>query len=131
MLAERLGHRAPEAADDGVLLDGHDATGLLGGFHDAGHVDGLDGGHVHDVGVDAGRGQDVRGVHHAGRLRAGADERDVAALAHDLDAAELEPVARLEERLGVVADEADEDRPVVLDRPGQDLLGLDLIGGAR
>ena len=129
ILAERLSHGAPETTDDGVLLDGHDAAGLLRRRHDAGHVKRLDGGHVDDVGIDAGGGEDVRRVDHAGRLGAGADERDVGALAHDLDLAELEAVAGLEQRLRGVAHEADEDRPVVVDRPGQDLLGLDLVGG--
>ena len=74
-------------------------------------------------------GQQVGCVDHARSLRAGADEGDVGALAHDLDLSELEPVTGLEEGLGDVAHEADEDRPVVLERPGQDRLGLDLVGG--
>ena len=130
VLGQRLCHGPAEVADDGVLLDGHDAPGAPGGLDDAGHVERLDGGHVHDVGLDAAPREDVGGVDHARGLGAGTDQGDVGALAHDLDLAELELVPRREELLGHVAHETDEDRAVVLERPGQDGLGLDFVGGA-
>ncbi len=98
--------------------------------HDAGHIERLDGGHMDDVGIDALRGQQVSGIDHAGCLGAGADERDVTSLAHHLDRTELELVAGLEERLGGVADQADEDRPVIVrpPRPGPALVSTSSAG---
>ena len=53
LLAQDVGNGTAQTTDHGVLLDGHDVAGLGSALDDQVGVDGLDGVHVDDLGIDA------------------------------------------------------------------------------
>ena len=79
-LAEVRGHSLPQAAHDVVLLHGDNAARLLGCLAHQLRIQGLDGVHIDEAGVDAGGLQGLHGLDSLAHHQAGGDDGDVLAV---------------------------------------------------
>ena len=109
-----LDDRATQAADDAVLLRGHQRAGLPRGRDDRLAVEGLDGVHLDDARLDALAGQRLRGLQAAADHEPRADQGHVAARPQDQGLADLRGVVVPVDERHLVAVEAHVDRA----RPG-------------
>ena len=93
MAARHVGDGAVEAADGVVVLHGDHRAGLLGILQHQLLIEGLDGEHVDDGGVDALLLEQVGGLDGAAHHEAGGDDGHVRALAEHHALADLELLA--------------------------------------
>ena len=113
-----------------MLLDGHDVAGPSGALDDQVGIDGLDGVHVDDLGVDALGSELLGGLESLADHQAAGDDGHIGALAHDNALAQLELVG-----LGVVDNrrgqtgEAHVHGAVALVGGARHGTGLDVVGG--
>ena len=130
LLAQDVGNGAAQATDHRVLLDGHDVAGLGGALDDQVGIDGLDGVHVDDLGVDALGSELLGGLESLADHQAAGDDGHIGALAHDNALTQLELVG-----LGVVDNrrgqtgEAHVHGAVALVGGARHGTGLHIVGG--
>ena len=127
VLAERLGHGAAQAADDGVLLGRDDPPGLLGRGDDRLDVERLEGGHVQDMGAQSPGPEHRGGLDRAAQHDARGHDGHVAALAHHHRRADPEVVGIVEDHGAGIAREAQVDGAVVFGDGEHRLAGLDAV----
>ena len=95
LLAEQTTHSLAQTADDAVLLAGDDPAAGLGGLEHQLLVQGLDGGHVDDLGGDAHARQGLSGGQRLRHHQTVGDDGHVRSLMQHLALADLEGIGCL------------------------------------
>ena len=131
LLAEQAADRLAQTADDGVLLAGDDLAALFGGREHQLLIQGFDGSHVDDHGVNALSRQRLGG--HDGFIdhQAVGDDGNVGAVAHNLALANFKLVAFLMEDGHRRPAEAHIHRAHIFVGGLHHGLGLHIVGGAH
>src|SRR5713101_6155890 len=128
-LTEHLSDGAAQAAGDRVVLHRHDVTRLARRVKQQLFVERLDARGVEHLGRDAVGLQALRRLEAIEHGAARADQRHVVAPAEQEPAAVLEAIVGRAHGLEILAREPEIERPLVLHRVRDDLLGLELVGG--
>ena len=130
VLAQAAADSLAQAADDGVLLAGDDLAALLGSSDDQPFVQGLDGGHVDDHGIDTGLSQLFTGLDGLVGHQTVGDDGHILAIAQDFALTNDELIALIMEHGQSQAAKAQVHGTLILVSGLDGSLGFHIIRGA-